>query len=129
MLLVLDWTLFLSHVCLIIFNMVGWIWRRTRVLHLVTMGLTTFSWFVLGAIYGWGYCFCTDYHADILRQLGHPDANATFIQLLFTRLFRISLSQSVADNLAVAVFALILIATVFVWTREWYRRKTERVNG
>ena len=129
MLLVIDWTLFLGHVCLIIFNMVGWIWRRTRVLHLVTMGLTTFSWFVLGAIYGWGYCFCTDYHADILRQLGHPDANATFIQLLFTRLFRISLSQSVADNLAVAVFALILIATVFVWTREWYRRKTERVNG
>jgi hypothetical protein len=123
MLTLLDWTLFLGHVCLILFNMVGWIWKKTRVWHLVTMSLTAFSWFVLGAIYGWGYCFCTDYHAEILRKLGHPDADATFIQLLFKRLFRISLSQSVADNLTIVVFALIVVATVIVWTRQWSRRR------
>ena len=129
MLIVLDWVIFLGHVSLIIFNMFGWIWKRTRVWHLVTMGLTTFSWFVLGAVYGWGYCFCTDYHADILRQLGHPDANATFIQLVFTRLFGISLTQPVADNLAVVVFALIVVATVTVWIHDWYQRRRHHETG
>lgn len=119
MLVLLDWTIFLGHVALIAFNMVGWIWRRTRVLHLVTISLTAFSWLVLGAWYGWGYCFCTDYHAQILEQLNDPGANVTFIQLMFQRLFRIELSQPAADGLAVSVFVLILLATAAVWLRPW----------
>ena len=128
MLVIQDWALFLAHVCLIIFNMVGWIWPRTRVLHLVTMGLTSFSWFVLGAIHGWGYCVCMDYHAHILRQLNHPDAHVTFIQLVLKRLFGISASQPVADYLTVIVFALIVIATAAVWARDLCRRGI-RVGG
>jgi hypothetical protein len=115
----LDWTIFLGHVALIIFNMFGWIWSRTRLLHLITLGLTAFSWLVLGAWYGWGYCFCTDYHARILEQLNDPGADVTFIQLMFQRLFRIELSQPAADGLAVSVFVLILLATATVWVRPW----------
>lgn len=126
MLVVQDWALFVAHVGLIIFNMVGWIWPRTRVLHLVTIGLTSFSWFVLGAIYGWGYCVCMDYHANILRQLGHPDANLTFIQLVLKRLFGISASRPVADYLTIGVFALILIATAVVWTRDLIGRRNRK---
>ena len=118
MLTLLDWVLFLGHVGLVLFNMVGWIWARTRLLHLATLGLTAFSWLALGAIYGWGYCFCTDYHAQILRALGHPDADATFIQLMFTRLSGISLSRVAADNLAVVAFVLIVMATAVAWLRE-----------
>ena len=125
MLVVQDWVLFLGHVVVVLFNMFGWIWRRTRVLHLITMSLTACSWFALGAIYGWGYCFCTDYHAHILRQLNDPDANLTFIQLIFKRLFGISLDQSFADNLAIIVFVLILIATFIVWTRDLIHRKSD----
>ena len=118
---VLDCVLFWGHVTLTIFNMVGWIWKRTRLLHLVTFGLTAFSWLVLGAIYGWGYCICTDYHARILERLGSPDADITFIQLMFKRLLGLTVSQQVADTLAVTVFILIVIATVFVWARQWYQ--------
>ncbi len=131
MLVVQDWVLFLGHLGLILFNMTGWIWRRTRLLHLLTMGLTAFSWFVLGALYGWGYCVCTDYHAHILRQLGDPDAGLSFIQLLLKRIFGISASQAVADNLAVSVFAMIIIATSVVWGREWcrHRKRAQHLAG
>lgn len=73
MLILQDWLLFIGHVLLIVFNMVGWIWKRTRKLHLITISLTAFSWIVLGAVYGWGYCFFTDYHAEVLEHLGHAD--------------------------------------------------------
>src|SRR5262249_8135894 len=62
MLDVLDKAFLVFHTALVLFNMFGWAWRRTRVLHLVTLGATAFSWFVLGAFYGWGYCLCTDWH-------------------------------------------------------------------
>lgn len=122
MLVLLDWTLFSAHVGLVVFNMIGWMWTRTRQAHLVTLGLTAFSWLGLGAMYGWGYCFCTDYHAQILRELGNPDADVTFIQLMFKRLLGVVLSQATADNLAVAVFVLIVIATTVVWVRQYAGR-------
>jgi hypothetical protein len=122
MLALQEWVLFWGHVLVVVFNTCGWIWRRTRVLHLVTIGLTAFSWFALGAIYGWGYCFCTDYHADVLRRLGNPDANLTFIQLMFKRILGMTVSQPLADTLAVVVFVLILIATAAVWAADLRRR-------
>lgn len=116
----LDWLLFSVHTALVLFNMCGWIWKRTRVVHLITLGLTAFSWFVLGAIYGWGYCLCTDYHARILEQLGSPAADLTFIQLMFQRLLGISVGAELADGVAVVVFGLIVCATAWVWL--WPRR-------
>lgn len=95
-------------------------------LHLVTFGLTAFSWFALGALYGWGYCFCTDYHAQVLRQLDHPDADLTFIQLMFERLLGISLSHPAANMIGMGGFTLILIATCMVWIREWHCRYHRR---
>ncbi|MBT3271653.1 MAG: DUF2784 family protein, partial [Spirochaetales bacterium] len=50
------------HSCVIIFNLTGWIWRKTRIPHLILIGLTAFSWFVLGIWYGFGYCPSTDWH-------------------------------------------------------------------
>ncbi|MFW6169620.1 MAG: DUF2784 family protein [Planctomycetota bacterium] len=123
MLVLQDWVLFWSHTALTLFNLTGWMWKRTRVLHLVTFGLTAFSWFVLGAAYGWGYCFFTDYHAHVLRQLDHPDANLTFIQLMFKRVCGVSLSQPVSNMVGVGGFAFILLATCMVWMGEWYRRR------
>ncbi len=121
MLVLQEWVLFWGHVLLVVFNTFGWIWRRTRVLHLITISLTAFSWFALGAVYGWGYCFCTDYHADVLRRLNSPDANLTFIQLMFKRLLGMQVDQQLADGLTVVIFALILIATAVVWIRTLLR--------
>jgi hypothetical protein len=118
----LDAAFFVLHTLLIAFNMIGWAWRRTRLLHLVTLGLTSFSWFVLGAFYGWGYCLCTDWHFQVRRQLGYADPQFSYVQLLASEVFGITLSQTLADWLAGVVFGLILVATALVWARGWYRR-------
>jgi hypothetical protein len=122
MLVVLDWTLFFVHASLILFNMVGWAWRRTRILHLATLAFTAFSWFVMGAFWGWGYCFLTDWHAQIRQRLGYVEPEATFVQQLAAQLIGISLDRSIADWAAGVVFGLIVAATATVWILDWRRR-------
>lgn len=122
MLSLLDQLFFAVHTLLIGFNMVGWAWRRTRTLHLVTFGLTAFSWIILGAYYGWGYCLCTDWHFQIRQQLGYVDPETSYVQLLVRKLCGGSLTRPAADLLAVSIFIAILVATVFVWIRDWRHR-------
>ena len=51
------------HTALILFNMAGWIWKKTRLANLITLLLTGSSWLVLGLIVGsLGYCPLTDWH-------------------------------------------------------------------
>lgn len=123
----LDITFLVAHTLLIAFNMVGWVWRRTRVFHLMVLGATALSWFVLGAVYGWGYCLCTDWHFRIRRQLGYPVPESSYIQLLIRLIFRVQIRRDVADRLAVGVFVAIITATSFVWTRDWIRKKHKAI--
>lgn len=119
MLYFLDKAFFALHTLLMGFNMIGWAFRRTRPYHLVCLVLTAFSWFVLGAIYGWGYCICTDWHFEIRRKLGYDDPYSSYLQLLAHEFFGISMSHEVSQWLAGGGFGLIVIATALVWIREW----------
>ncbi|MGM0587011.1 MAG: DUF2784 family protein [Bacteroidota bacterium] len=78
----LDWAFIGFHTALILFNMLGWIWKATRHWNLITLMLTAFSWFVLGIWYGWGYCFCTDWHWQIRRHLGDSDLPQSYMTFL-----------------------------------------------
>jgi len=113
---------YLFHTLLIVFNMFGWIWRRTRFWHLISMGLTSFSWFVMGAFYGWGYCLCTDWHFQVREQLGYHDTESTYVQLLANQGFGITMSRETSDFWAVSIFVAILVAMALVWSREFSRR-------
>jgi hypothetical protein len=119
MLAFLDIAFFVFHTGLMGFNLVGWMWRRTRVAHLIALSLTAFSWFVLGAFYGWGYCFCTDWHFRVREQLGYADPDTNYVQLLVNKLFGASITAETADWIALAGFVAIVIATAVVWWRDW----------
>jgi hypothetical protein len=118
----LDKAFFVFHTVLIGFNLVGWAWRRTRPLHLLTLSLTAASWFVLGAFYGWGYCPCTDWHLRVRRRLGYHDPESSYIQLLVGHVLGIPLSRAASDRLAMVVLGLIVAATAFAWARDRRRR-------
>jgi hypothetical protein len=128
MLFVLDKALLVLHTLLIGFNMFGWAWRRTRLCHLIVLLLTSFSWFVLGAYYGWGYCICTDWQFEIRRQLGYADVGSSFLQLLAAE-FGLSMSQATSDWLAGSVFALIVLATALSWARDFRLADRWRRSG
>lgn len=76
----LDVFFVVFHGGLVLFNLVGWIWQKTRKLHLATISLTILSWFGLGIFYGWGYCPCTDWHWDVKRRLGETDLPASYVK-------------------------------------------------
>lgn len=119
----LDAAFFVFHTLLIGFNMTGWAWRRTRRLHRIVLGLTIFSWFGLGAFYGWGYCLCTDWHFQVRRELGYRDPDTSYIQLLLRKAFGVQISRGESDVLAVSVLAAIVIAAAVVWAMDRARSK------
>jgi hypothetical protein len=122
MLFVLDKTFFALHTLLMGFNMVGWAWQRTRLCHLTTLLLTAASWFVLGAFYGWGYCICMDWHAQVRRQLGYHDTATSYLQLLVAETLGISLDRTLSDWITGGVFGFIVIVTIVTWMRVWRQR-------
>lgn len=111
------------HTLWILFNMFGWMSRRTRLAHLVVLGLTILSWFGLGVFYGWGYCLCTDWHFQVRRQLGYAMTETSYIQLLIRQLFGLTISRELADSLAAGVLVLIVLATITVWIRVWQQQR------
>jgi hypothetical protein len=68
------------HTILIVFNLSGWAFTRTRRLHLVVISLTLASWIGLGFFYGFGYCPCTDWHWDVKRALGEENLPASWVK-------------------------------------------------
>ena len=117
----LNVAFFVVHSLWIGFNCVGWIWRRTRPWHLLTLTLTAASWFVLGIRYGWGYCPCTDWHWQIRERLGYRDP-PSYTELLIEEALRLDVTTRTADVLTVAVFAVTVVLSVVLNLRDRRRR-------
>lgn len=114
----LNILLFVVHTALMAFNMTGWIWKRTRHWHLLTVGATLFSWLVMGAWRGWGYCLCADWHFQIRRSMGIHDGVSSYLQLLVKASTGAVISRPVSDVVTVGGLVLILIAMAVVWGRR-----------
>ena len=76
----LDLLFVIFHLLLIVFSLVGWIWRTTRRTHLLVLTLIMVSWFGLGIWYGIGYCPCTDWHWQVKRQLGEDALPISYVK-------------------------------------------------
>lgn len=105
MLRFLDIFFLVFHTLFTLFNMTGWIWKKTRRIHLATIALTACSWFILGIWYGWGYCFCTDWHWRVRDALGTPIRSDSYIHFLILEVTGINLPQHLVDTATIAVFA------------------------
>ncbi len=76
----LDFLLTIFHLLIIGFNLLGWIWPKTRKLHFVCVLITTACWLGLGYWYGLGYCPITDWQWQVKTQLGEHDLPNSFIK-------------------------------------------------
>lgn len=101
-----DYFFLVFHTSLILFNLTGWIIKSLRPYHLWSISLTFLSWIGLGAFYGWGYCPLTDWHWQILLQLGETALPASYISYLFNRFTGIRVADDLVDLLT-GVFALL----------------------
>lgn len=119
----LDWFFFIFHLALVLFNLLGWIWKRTRVWNLVVLLITFFSWFGLGLFYGIGFCPLTEWHWQVLRELGRTGLPTSYISYLIYRITLFMPPQIVVDYAtmigAIGAFAVSLALNI----RGWRQRK------
>lgn len=119
----LDSFFFVFHTCFTLFNLTGWIFRRTRRLHLVTILLTALSWFVLGILYGWGYCVCTDWHFRVREKLGYANESNSYIHFLIGKLTGIWLDETMVETWTLILF--LLVAFLSIWLNLKDRRRSK----
>ncbi len=126
----LDIIFFVFHTLVILMNSFGWIWKPLRRWHLALLVITAISWFGLGPLfgYGWGYCFCTDWHYRVRTALGYDDGGVSYIQLLF-RIVGTEISAATSNWLAYGVFGVSILAALVVNGRTWWGRRRQKAEG
>ncbi|MCB1937284.1 MAG: DUF2784 family protein [Nitrosomonas sp.] len=123
MLQTLDYFLFGVHCMVIGFNLTGWIWKCTRRWHLVSVGLTVFSWLVMGAWYGLGYCALTDWHWQIKRELGETHLPNSFLVYLFNDIMGLSLGLGFINMGAGASLAVVVLLSIVLNIHDYKKQK------
>jgi hypothetical protein len=102
------------HTCFILFVLFGWIWRRARPVHLAAVVLTAFSWFGLGIFYGFGYCFCTDWHWSVLQRMGQAELPRSYIKFLILEATGWDFNDALVDAVTVAAFLGVFTLAVYL---------------
>jgi hypothetical protein len=125
MLKFLDIFFIVFHTLFTLFNMFGWIWKKTRRIHLITAGLTLFSWFVLGIWYGWGYCLCTDWHWQVREALGDPVIYHSYIQFLVAELTGIVPNLQLTEWLTLIIFIISIAMSLYLNLRPLIKHKSK----
>jgi hypothetical protein len=115
---------FVFHTALMIFNLFGWMHPRTRRWCLVTLLATLFSWVVMGAWHGWGYCLCTDWHFRIRRTMGFEDHVQTYVQLILLKLTGIRFNTLLVEVGTFCGFLFGFVGAVVTNVRDWHRRRS-----
>ncbi|TVR55392.1 MAG: DUF2784 family protein [Spirochaetaceae bacterium] len=114
----LDVLFVVFHTALIVFNLIGWAFRLTRVWNMVALVLTGASWFILGIFYGIGYCPFTDWHWRVLAALGETDLPRSYITYLFSRLLGVVVEPETAEVVTVLGFFIALLVSLAMNLRD-----------
>ena len=118
----LDNFFIVFHSVFALFNIFGWIWKKTRKLNLVSLLLTAFSWFFLGLWYGIGYCPLTEWHWQIRWRLGYQDMPISYIKFLLDTLTGFDFNPFLVDSITAAAFAMALVTSVVLNIKDWKSR-------
>ena len=102
------------HLIIIGFNLLGWIWTKTRKAHFITILLTAASWFLLGIWFGLGYCPITDWQWQLKTKLGETNLPVSFIKYYADKITNTSVDNTIVDIVTLVTFLLAVIATVYV---------------
>lgn len=118
-----DYFFVVFHLTLTLFNSLGWIWKKTRKLNLITLLLTGGSWFLLGIFYGFGYCPLTDWHWQVLHELGIYDLPFSYLEYLAERLTGLNFQTELVDTLTLILFSVFLLTSTGLNLRDYFMRR------
>jgi hypothetical protein len=127
---ILDIFFVVFHSSLVIFNLFGWIWKKTRVWNLITLLLTGASWLFLGLIVGTlGYCPLTDWHFSILAKLGVTDLPNSYMKYLADRITGLDFNAALVDKITLYTFLGALIVSLYLNIKEFRKSKVRKVES
>ena len=106
--------------------MLGWMWGKTRKANLATLMLTLFSWVILGIWYGWGYCFCTDWHWQVREALGNPIESYSYIHFLILEITGINVTPHIVDKAVLGIFITCLAMSIMLNLRDFRNKRKKR---
>jgi hypothetical protein len=114
MLQVLDILLTIVHLAIVFFNLFGWIAKRWRRAHFVSIVLTAASWFILGIWFGFGYCPFTDWQWQVKEKLGETNLPPNFVEYFAEKVSGRDFSTSLVGNMIAYSFAAAAIISIYV---------------
>ncbi len=110
----LDVFFTILHLLIIGFNLLGWIWKSTRRLHLYSVLLTAGSWLLLGIWYGIGYCPITDWQWQVKTQLGERHLPNSFVKYQLDKLTGLDIDAGVIDSVTAISFAIVTLVAIYL---------------
>jgi len=102
------------HLLIIGFNLFGWIWPKTRKLHLIVVTTSLLCWFGLGIWYGWGYCPVTDWQWDVKEKLGETNLPNSFVKYFADKITGRDFPPPLVDRVTLICFIVAIIITIYV---------------
>ena len=125
MLAFLDWLFLAFHTMLTLFNLLGWIWKKIRRIHLLSIGLTFISWIGLGFFYGFGYCPLTDWHWQIKRELGEGSLPASYVKYYVDQVTARDIDSLVIDSWVLILALTALFLSIWLNWRDYRGQKPD----
>jgi len=119
----LDLFLLYFHLILTLFNLLGWIWIKTRRAHLISVSLTLFSWLGLGLFFGLGYCPLTDLHWYVRAKLGKTDMPPSYIKFVIDYFTGWDVNPQVVDLAAAVSLGIAFCLAVYLGVRSPRNKK------
>lgn len=111
---ILNIFFYVFHTVLIVFNLFGWLFPKTQKLHFYSLMIMLFSWILLGIWYGFGYCFLTDWHYQVLRKLGETGMPSSYIAFLIEKFTGWLPEADLVNTWTVVLTAVLLMCSVWV---------------
>lgn len=108
------------HIFLMIFILTGWLFQRVRLAHFLVVVLTGLSWLTIGQGNGFGNCMLTEWHWQILRNLGETDHPETYAQYLFERITGITVRKDTSMAITRSAWLLSLILSSVLLFRQYF---------
>ena len=125
---IIDIFFVVFHSSLIVFNLFGWMWRKTRIWNLVTLALTGASWLFLGLLVGVpGYCPFTDWHFSILEKLGRTDLPNSYVKYLADRITGLDFNPVLVDKVTLYSFIAAIIISLCLNTKDYLRKRKQNI--
>ncbi len=105
----LDYLFHFLHLMAIVINTTFWCFPRTLRWAQITLSLTVISWFGFGSVYGWGYCFLTDWQWRVKEALGESNLPSSYITYLLNKLGYVDIPLRSIDIMV----AIVVIVSCF----------------